>query len=145
MPELGPFASSFRVRLAELDAAKTPLHPLYGLRFIKRGIKELTDANVRAALAQFQQKPVPEQDTYELLKTLETLASQWREQQEATGKLTLGASATEKTKSQLRKEKIKQKKEVQKQAAAILASAGIGGYPGNAKGSNKGKINEESV
>ena len=49
MQELGPYASAFRVRLNEPIAAKTPIHLLYGLQFIKRVTRQIQDLNFRPA------------------------------------------------------------------------------------------------
>ena len=118
MQELGPYSASFRVRLNELEAAKTPLHALYGLRFIKRGIAGIQDVNVLAAIATFEQTPLEKQDMYELLRILELKSTQWKEVQKRAGKMGIGASGSggdKKTKSQK-----KQEAQVRQQAAAIL-------------------------
>ena len=54
MPGLGPYLASFKLHLNELKANKTPLHPVFGLRYIKRAIENLNNMDLKAAMAAFE-------------------------------------------------------------------------------------------
>ena len=73
------------------------IHSLAALGEGDACIKEIQDVNVRAALANFQQKQLDQQDMYELLTILETKASEGWEQQEAAGKLIVAGANVAKT------------------------------------------------
>jgi hypothetical protein len=69
--DVGRFVAAFSLRMAQLEAGNTPLHPRFGMGLIKTAIQDLSDAHVTATVAEFEARPLEKKNMEDLLRALE--------------------------------------------------------------------------
>ena len=98
------YIAKLKLSVTELDVAETFLPPCLGLQLVKHAVRGLNSKALQATLANFESKPLADQNMIEFLDVFGRVSDECREQRGKRQKLALAAKATNKAAKKREKE-----------------------------------------